>query len=213
MKWIHISCMHITCANNLANRIIWYAVYENVLKSPCILIIAFVCVCTKRNQRSNTYCREWETESAKKRRADNEQIQTNWLDKIQFYMYKYDKIMMAHNKSPMSMLSIGSSSSRTPSPLPKDVTQAIAAATAAVDESSESENETEPARIFQRRVSTSKNLNGSVSIFVSLEFCRCFYHEFLRNVNQLATPNQNFIHIRLMLHWSENNNGTIQNGR
>lgn len=161
MKWIHISCMHITCANNLANRIIWYAVYENVLKSPCILIIAFVCVCTKRNQRSNTYCREWETESAKKRRADNEQIQTNWLDKIQFYMYKYDKIMMAHNKSPMSMLSIGSSSSRTPSPLPKDVTQAIAAATAAVDESSESENETEPAKIFHRRLST--NAKSAVS--------------------------------------------------
>lgn len=70
------------------------------------------------------------------------------------------------NKSPLSIPSIGSSSSRTPSPLPKDVTQAIAAA-AAVDESSESENETEPARIFQRRVSTSKNLslNGSVSKF------------------------------------------------
>lgn len=72
--------------------------------------------------------------------------------------------MMAANKSPLSIPSIGSSSSRTPSPLPKDVTQAIAAATAAIDESSESENETEPARIFQRRVSTSKNLNGSVSI-------------------------------------------------
>lgn len=69
------------------------------------------------------------------------------------------------NKSPLSIPSIGSSSSRTPSPLPKDVTQAIAAA-AAVDESSESENETEPARIFQRRVSTSKNLNGSVSEIV-----------------------------------------------
>lgn len=69
--------------------------------------------------------------------------------------------MMAANKSPLSIPSIGSSSSRTPSPLPKDVTQAIAAA--AIDESSESENETEPARIFQRRVSTSKNLNGSVS--------------------------------------------------
>lgn len=68
------------------------------------------------------------------------------------------------NKSPLSIPSIGSSSSRTPSPLPKDVTQAIAAA-ATVDESSESENETEPARIFQRRVSTSKNLNGSVSNF------------------------------------------------
>lgn len=70
------------------------------------------------------------------------------------------------NKSPLSIPSIGSSSSRTPSPLPKDVTQAIAAA-AAIDESSESENETEPARIFQRRVSTSKNLslNGSVSKF------------------------------------------------
>lgn len=72
--------------------------------------------------------------------------------------------MANHNKSPLSIPSIGSSSSRTPSPLPKDVTQAIAAATAAIDESSESENETEPARIFQRRVSTSKNLNGSVSI-------------------------------------------------
>lgn len=70
---------------------------------------------------------------------------------------------MAHNKSPLSIPSIGSSSSRTPSPLPKDVTQAIAAATAAIDESSESENETEPARMFQRRVSTTKNLNGSVS--------------------------------------------------
>lgn len=68
------------------------------------------------------------------------------------------------NKSPLSIPSIGSSSSRTPSPLPKDVTQAIAAA-ATADESSESENETEPARIFQRRVSTSKNLNGSVSLF------------------------------------------------
>lgn len=32
-----------------------------------------------------------------------------------------------------------------------------------VDESSESENETEPARAFLRRVSTSKTLNGSVS--------------------------------------------------
>lgn len=31
------------------------------------------------------------------------------------------------------------------------------------DESSESENETEPARVFHRRVSTSKTLNGSVS--------------------------------------------------
>lgn len=71
--------------------------------------------------------------------------------------------MMAYNKSPLSIPSIGSSSSRTPSPLPKDVTQAIAEATAAIDESSESENETEPARMFQRRVSTTKNLNGSVS--------------------------------------------------
>lgn len=34
-----------------------------------------------------------------------------------------------------------------------------------VDESSESENETEPAKMFQRRVSTSKTLNGSVSEF------------------------------------------------
>lgn len=73
------------------------------------------------------------------------------------------KLMMAYNKSPLSIPSIGSSSSRTPSPLPKDVTQAIAEATAAIDESSESENETEPARMFQRRVSTTKNLNGSVS--------------------------------------------------
>lgn len=31
------------------------------------------------------------------------------------------------------------------------------------DESSESENETEPARVFHRRVSTSKTINGSVS--------------------------------------------------
>lgn len=69
------------------------------------------------------------------------------------------------NKSPLSIPSIGSSSSRTPSPLPKDVTQAIAAAATTVDESSESENETEPARIFQRRVSTTKTLNGSVSNF------------------------------------------------
>lgn len=34
--------------------------------------------------------------------------------------------------------------------------------TTITEESSESENETEPAKMFQRRVSTSKTLNGSV---------------------------------------------------
>lgn len=69
------------------------------------------------------------------------------------------------NKSPLSIPSSVNSSSRTPSPLPDNVTNTIlaAAASVAVDESSESENETEPARVFQRRVSTSRTLNGSVS--------------------------------------------------
>lgn len=67
------------------------------------------------------------------------------------------------NKSPLSIPSIGSGS-RTPSPLAKEVTDTIVTA-ANADESSESENETEPARVFQRRVSTSKTLNGSVSYY------------------------------------------------
>lgn len=90
------------------------------------------------------------------------------------------------NKSPLSIPSFGMSSSRTPSPLPKDVTQAIAAATAA-DESSESENETEPARIFQRRVSTSKNLslNGSVSHSSNILL---FAHKYIFNLCMKCFP-------------------------
>lgn len=64
------------------------------------------------------------------------------------------------DKSPLSIPSIASSS-RTPSP--NDNAQSNLNDINVPDESSESENETEPARVFQRRVSTSKNLNGSVS--------------------------------------------------
>lgn len=53
--------------------------------------------------------------------------------------------------------------------LPPQTSPAGVAAPVA-EESSESENETEPARIFQRRVSTSKTLNGSVSIFLFFLF-------------------------------------------
>lgn len=52
---------------------------------------------------------------------------------------------------------------------------------AITEESSESENETEPASVFQRRVSTSKELNGSVS-----DFCFYFVLSFGRAVVELG---------------------------
>lgn len=69
------------------------------------------------------------------------------------------------NKLSLSIPSIISMVSRTPSPSPihSDTNDANESTINVPDESSESENETEPARVFERRVSTSKTLNGSVS--------------------------------------------------
>lgn len=69
------------------------------------------------------------------------------------------------NKLSLSIPSIISMVSRTPSPssIHSDTTDANESTINVPDESSESENETEPARVFERRVSTSKTLNGSVS--------------------------------------------------
>lgn len=55
------------------------------------------------------------------------------------------------------------------------------------EESSESENETEPARIFQRRVSTSKTLNGSVSNFFFFFFAG--FDVWLISIAQMLRPN------------------------
>lgn len=58
------------------------------------------------------------------------------------------------------------------------------------EESSESENETEPARIFQRRVSTSKTLNGSVSNFFSFfSSSAAGYDVRLISIAQMLRPN------------------------
>lgn len=69
------------------------------------------------------------------------------------------------NKLSLSIPSLISFVSRTPSPIHSDTTESNVNNANVPDESSESENETEPARVFQRRVSTTKNLNGSVSTF------------------------------------------------
>lgn len=53
-------------------------------------------------------------------------------------------------------------------PVPPLQTSPAGVGASIAEESSESENETEPARVFQRRVSTSKTLNGSVSIVLLL---------------------------------------------
>lgn len=70
------------------------------------------------------------------------------------------------NKLSLSIPSLISFVSRTPSPIHSDTTESNVNNANVPDESSESENETEPARVFQRRVSTTKNLNGSVSTFL-----------------------------------------------
>lgn len=84
------------------------------------------------------------------------------------------------DKSLLSMPSIGSSSAELKkslaSPKQKDtkvgadgkLAEKSAQHVTVIDESSESENEAEPARVFQRRVSTNKTLNGSVNSFRSI---------------------------------------------